>query len=28
MLGWSTSIIVAAVQRIYNIRSVSSTTGP
>ena len=28
MLGWSTSIIVAAVQRIYNIRPVSSTTGP
>jgi voltage-gated potassium channel Kch len=28
MLGWSTSIIVAAVQRIYNTHSVSSTTTP
>jgi hypothetical protein len=28
MLGWSTSIIVAAVQRIYNTRSTSSTTKP
>jgi len=28
MLGWSTSIIVAAVQRIYNAHSVSSTPGP
>jgi voltage-gated potassium channel Kch len=28
MLGWSTSIIVAAVQRIYNSRSASSTTAP
>ena len=26
MLGWSTSIIVAAVQRIYNVRSPSSTS--
>jgi hypothetical protein len=25
MLGWSTGIIVAAVQRIYNTRSTSST---
>jgi len=28
MLGWSTSIIVAAVQRIYSARSPSSTTAP
>jgi voltage-gated potassium channel len=28
MLGWSTSIIVAAVQRIYNANSESSTSGP
>ena len=28
MLGWSTSIIVAAVQRIYNVRSPSSTSAP
>jgi hypothetical protein len=28
MLGWSTSIIVAAVQRIYNSRSNSSSTRP
>jgi hypothetical protein len=28
MLGWSTSIIVAAVQRIYNARSASSLTSP
>ena len=28
MLGWSTSIIVAAVQRIYNAHSPSSTSAP
>jgi hypothetical protein len=28
MLGWSTSIIVAAVQRIYNSCSASSATAP
>jgi hypothetical protein len=28
MLGWSTSIIVAAVQRIYGFGSASSTTAP
>ena len=28
MLGWSTSIIVAAVQRIYNVRAASSTSVP
>jgi hypothetical protein len=28
MLGWSTSIIVAAVQRIYNNDSASTTTAP
>jgi hypothetical protein len=28
MLGWSTAIIVAAVQRIYGFRSASSTTAP
>ena len=28
MLGWSTAIIVGAVQRIYGFRSASSTTAP
>jgi hypothetical protein len=28
MLGWSTSIIVAAVQRIYNASSPSTTSAP
>jgi voltage-gated potassium channel len=28
MLGWSTAIIVAAVQRIFDSRAASSTTGP